>query len=116
MNGEEEMAAEAARAHDYFPADIRIPKLYATENTPDPMVMVKLFAPVGAATWYFTEYDPEQDLGFGWVDLGNGTPELGYTSIAELRAIRLMGGHVRIERDLYWTPRPLSEVKRLSEG
>jgi hypothetical protein len=36
--------------------------------------------------------------------------ELGYFSISELEEIRGPGGH-RIERDLYWRPRPLRECR-----
>lgn len=64
-------------------------------------VPLKLFSPVGAATWYITEYDPEEELGFGWCDLGMGCPELGYVSIAELRSARLPLG-LTIERDIFW--------------
>lgn len=116
MTDPNDFHAEAMASQNYFPDEIEIPRLYATENVADPMCVIKLFLPVGAATWYFTEYDRDQDLGFGWVDLGNGMPELGYIAVAEIRELRVMGGMVRVERDLYWTPRPLSEVKRLQEG
>ena len=60
--------------------------------------VVKFFNPCGAATWLFNELDPEDgDTLFGLADLGFGTPELGYSSLAEIAAIRLRWG-LGIER------------------
>lgn len=70
--------------------------------------VVKLFNPVGAATWLLTEVD-EDGIGFGLADLGFGSPELGYIDLNELAEIRLLGGHVRIEQDLCFVgSKPLS--------
>ena len=67
--------------------------------------VVKLFDPCGAATWLFTELDPEDgDTLFGLADLGHGTPELGYSSLVEIASIRSAFG-LGIERDLYFEPR-----------
>ena len=58
----------------------------------------------------FTELDPEDgDSLFGLGDLGFGTPELGYSSLAQIAAIRVRFG-LGIERDLHFRPagRPLS--------
>ena len=67
--------------------------------------VVKFFDPCGAATWLFTELDPEDgDTLFGLSDIGFGTPELGYSSLAEIASIRLRFG-LGIERDLYFKPR-----------
>ena len=66
--------------------------------------VVKFFDPSGAATWLFTELDPEDgDTLFGLADLGFGTPEMGYTSLAEIASIRCRFG-LGIERDLYFEP------------
>ena len=67
--------------------------------------VVKFFDPCGAATWLFTELDPEDgDTLFGLSDLGFGTPEQGYSSFAEIASVRLRFG-LGIERDLYFKPR-----------
>ena len=44
--------------------------------------MVKLFNPLGAATWMATELDEDGDTLFGLADLGFGCPELGYFSLS----------------------------------
>ena len=76
---------------------------------PDPVPVVKLFNPCGAATWLATELDRDWDTLFGLADLGFGTPELGSFSLAEIMSLRLPFG-LRIERD--WT---FATRHRLSE-
>ena len=71
----------------------------------DHQPVVKFFDPSGAATWLLTELDPEDgDTLFGLADLGSGSPELGYSSLAEIGAARCRLG-LSIERDLYFEPR-----------
>lgn len=78
----------------------------ATETNLVPVV--KLFNPVGAATWLLTELDADGDTLFGLCDLGFGFPELGSVSLAELQAVMGPLG-LGIERDLHFAPRfPLS--------
>jgi hypothetical protein len=82
----------------------KIPNLYETENldSKDINVAVKLFNPVGSQTWYITEYNSDEKLGFGFCNLGDDEmAELGYVSIKELESINLPFG-LKIERDLYW--------------
>jgi hypothetical protein len=89
-----------------------LPPLYSQERIPDPQCVVKLFCPWAMATWWLTEYDPEKRLAFGFCLLNYADEaELGYVSIDELEMIRGPGG-LTIERDLYWSPIPLSEVQR----
>jgi Protein of unknown function (DUF2958) len=66
-------------------------------NTEDFEPVLKLFNPMGAATWLFSEMDEDEIL-FGLCDLGMGSPELGYVSLAEIRSLRLPLG-LYIERD-----------------
>ena len=67
----------------------------------DPAPVVKLFSPVGAATWLATELDADGDTLFGLADLGFGCPELGSFSLGEIAALRLPFG-LTIERDLFF--------------
>ena len=62
--------------------------------------MVKLFTPNAGATWLLTELDSE-GIAFGLCDLGQGFPELGYVSLAELEGLRGRWG-LPIARDLYF--------------
>ena len=59
-------------------------------------------------TWYVTEFDGEDSF-FGYVV--GFEKELGYFSLSELQGIRGALG-LPVERDLYFEPKPLSEVKK----
>lgn len=68
----------------------------------DPLPVVKLFTPDAGATWLLTEIDPgDHDHAFGLCDLGQGFPELGYVSLAELQSVRGRLG-LPVERDLHF--------------
>jgi hypothetical protein len=74
-----------------------------SERTPghDPAPVVKLFNPVGPATWLASELDRDGDTLFGLADLGFGCPELGCFSLSEIARLRLPFG-LCIERDLFF--------------
>lgn len=69
----------------------------------DPFPAVKLFTPDAAATWLITEAYPDgADLRlFGLMDLGLGSPELGYAMLSEIEDVRGKLG-LPVERDLYF--------------
>lgn len=74
----------------------------------DPSPVIKLFNPLGAATWLATELDADGDTLFGLADLGFGSPELGIFSLSEIAEARLPFG-LGIERDTgFATIKPLS--------
>jgi hypothetical protein len=86
------------------------PVTYQQSEVADPIVHLHYFR--GGVDAWITEKDIEwpgegdYDQSFGFVCL-TGDPtdaELGYTSIKEM----IESG---VELDLYWTPKPLSEVK-----
>lgn len=100
-------------AYDLMPPEVLavIPKLYAQDSKgDDAVVYVKWFG--GPATWYITEYDPEERIAFGLCDLGMGFPELGYVSLDEVLEVRVPPFQLPIERDLWFTPTPLREVRK----
>lgn len=67
----------------------------------DHVPVVKLFNPLGVATWLATELDEDGDTLFGLADLGFGCPELGSCSLTEMASVRLPLG-LGIERDLWF--------------
>lgn len=87
----------------------RLPKIGDTSNDADPMIQVKFFYPDFGWTWYMTEYDPKTEDCFGFVD--GDFPELGYFSLAELKANHGKLG-CPIERDYYFEPIKLSELRK----
>jgi len=89
----------------------KLPPLYSQENNPDPIVHVKFFDPTGSWTWYGIEGSQEEDdfIFFGLVQ--GFEEELGNFSLNELKSVRGKFG-LRIERDMYFTPKPLSQVRK----
>lgn len=67
-------------------------------------VIVKFFAPIGAATWLITE-GQKQDNGdwllYGYCCLHYGEWEWGYVLLSELESIVLRPFGIGIERDRY---------------
>jgi len=87
-----------------------VPKLYSQEEKGDEAVAyVKFFTPWSNWTWYATEFDGG-DTFFGLV-VGLET-ELGYFSLKEISEVTGPGG-LKIERDLYFTPQPLIELRKI---
>ncbi len=80
-----------------------------TDGKPADKVMVLAHYFAGSWDWWATEYDPKEKVFFGLVR-GFET-EFGNFSLSELEENscerKPLGG---IERDLYWTPKPLSEI------
>ena len=92
-----------------------IPALYANENVrnyDDVLAVAKLFSPYSNWTWFVTEWDPETGLCFGLVE-GFET-ELGYFDLTELAEATVFGGVLAVERDLYWQPKTIGEIRSRS--
>lgn len=93
----------------------QIPALYAQEQEKDPMVYVKFFDPTGSWTWYATEGEAKEDGDFMFFGLVVGfEAEIGYFTLNQLKTAKegLRGLQaLPIERDLYFKPCRLSEVR-----
>ena len=92
-----------------------IPALGATENTADydeVLALAKLFSPYSNWTWYITEMDRETGQCFGLVE--GFEKEIGYFDLTELAETTVLGGVPAVERDLYWQPVTLGEIKNWS--
>ena len=88
----------------------KLPTIGSQSNSKDPVVYVKFFDPCGSFTWFIIEYDGEETF-FAFVK-SHLCPEgeLGYVSLSELKSINGPLG-LGIERDLYFSPKPLSQCK-----
>ena len=85
----------------------KLPALGATERQENPIAQAKYFAPDGSWTWFAFEFDGK-DTFFGAVS--GQEFELGYFSLSELeQTTGPLGLHV--ERDLHFTPTPLSRIR-----
>ena len=89
-----------------------IPALGANANVADCddiLAQAKLFSAFSDWTWYITEIDPETGQCFGLVE--GFEKELGYFDLTELAETTAFGGVPAVERDLYWQPMTLGEIK-----
>lgn len=98
---------------ELIPKEIKeqIPKLYETEDSKDPIAYVKLF--VDNWTWYINELSIDDNLAFGYVISPFSSGELGYFSLNEIAELKGSLG-LGVERDLYFKPTQLSEIKKAS--
>jgi len=87
----------------------------------DAVIYVKFFTPDSSWTWYVTEGQPcidedGKEIDFEFFGLVDGhCQELGYFVLSELEsATGPMGLH--IERDMWWKPLTVREIKRSIEG
>ena len=84
-----------------------MPTTYQTDGQGDDAI-VSLHYFTGGSDWWILERDQEEDqeqaFGFACLNGDAQNAELGYIPIMEL--IRL-----NVELDLYWTPKPLREIK-----
>lgn len=88
-------------------------------NEENPLIIAKFFSPVGGATWYASEYDPETKIAFGYVkDLvpsENGMfDEWGSFSIEELESVQLPFG-LKIERDIHFSEIRFNDLMQKSQ-
>ena len=95
----------------------KMPRLYATENTPaeDTMIYEHFF--LGGCDWYVAEYDPDERVFFGYAilndDLDNA--QWGSISVDRLRQVRTRQG-IEVDRDPHSDERLLWLGRLYSEG
>jgi len=85
----------------------QLPTTAKASQVKDPTVWVKFFYPDFSWTWFVCGYDPVDDVCWGLVD--GFEIELGPFSVRELKETHGKLG-CPIERDYYFTPRPLSQL------
>lgn len=91
-----------------------LPALYSQEDVADPVCSLKFFTPDSSFTWFIIEGSEQEDgdwLFFSKV-VSHLCPdgELGYVLLSQLEEVRGSLG-LPAERDLYFTPKPLSQCK-----
>lgn len=90
-----------------------IPRLYETENTPlkDKIIQMHFF--LAGSDWYICEYDPKEQVFFGFVVLNQDFlgAEWGYISLRELE--RAQAEWLEVDRDLYWQKCKAREVEKI---
>lgn len=90
------------RGHLLLPKELKakLPALNATDGDNQARAIIKFFSPFMGWTWYAFEYDPEDNLFFGFVE--GFEKEWGYFSLEELDTTMAMRGLVpAVERDCF---------------
>jgi len=88
----------------------KLPRLYATENIELSKKIVHMHFMFGSWDWWIFEYDPKDELFFGWANLNDpDNAECGYISLQELLEIR--AGAFEVDRELNWKPRAFGTIK-----
>ena len=88
----------------------RFETIGSQENVNNPLVIAKFFNPTGAGTWLATEYNPTDQIFFGYVSLfGDYNDEWGSFSLQELQDYKGNFG-LGIERDLHFKETISSEL------
>jgi hypothetical protein len=92
-----------------------LPALYATEKTPleEKVVVCKFFDPTSGWTWYVIEGGEDEGEFLFWGLVVGHEDEFGYFTLGELTATRGRRG-LPIERDLYFSPCKLSELREVA--
>ena len=107
-----------------LPQSIRktIPPLYAQDGKGmEAIAHLRFFSAYSSnGVWYLTEFDHDGgDTCFGWAEILPGCGELGYFSLSELESLearingRRIPGLQAIERDIHFTPTPLSQIPEI---
>lgn len=104
----------------------KLPELYSGEEKgEDALAQVKFFTPDAGFTWYASEGSPVDEDGYFDTDrkkvdflffglVAGFEVEFGYFSLSELESVRGSLG-LPIERDLYFEPKPLRELKEMHD-
>ena len=85
----------------------RLPPIGSQDQEADPIVYVKFFCPWNHWTWFAYEFDQE-DIFLGFVK--GDFDEFGTFSLSELESVKGPMG-LGMERDIHFSPKPLSECK-----
>lgn len=98
----------------------RAPGLYQTENLKDSQKLVCEHYFVGSADWFVIEYDPIDDICFGYARILKDCGEFGYFSMKELDELVVKTpikiGAIEtsfqsvVERDEFWRPKAITQV------
>ena len=103
------------RRHKLMTKEIgdKIPRIGASDNVKDfddVLAQVKLFCAYTGWRWYITEWDAETGTCFGLVE--GFESEIGYFDLTELAESTVLRNVPAVERDLYWEPKTIGEIRR----
>lgn len=96
----------------------RLPPIYSQDSKPEAekIAQVKLFCPYTGQRWYLIEgefSDPQRPdcFGFTTTPSNHNEPEYCYIDLCELGNEVFFHGVPAIERDIYWTPASVADIR-----
>ena len=94
----------------------KIPAFYSTEKTPLKEKVIHMHFFIGGCGWYAAEYNPEEQIFFGFAILNNDydMAEWGYFSFKELCELKVK--FLEVDRDLYFTTTKAKDVERIRKA
>ena len=94
-------------AYRYIRVSDKLPTCDEARSQADPIAKVKLFSPTSSWSWFIAGYDPDTHTAWG-LTTGHEdeTGEIAMEEIVDFRDHRF---GLPIERDLYFSPKPISE-------
>jgi hypothetical protein len=93
-----------------------MPRLYETLDVPFPDKLVQMHFLRENGDWFAVEYDPEQRIFYGYIDVRPGTPHWGYFSFDEVVDCWIPSLCSEPEMDLDWMPRKTKEIPDILGG
>ena len=93
-----------------------LPRLYSSEDVPLREKIIHMHFFIGGCDWYAAEYDPQDQLFFGFAILNNDLEmaEWGYFSLQELAELK--ASFVEVDYDLHWKPVPAQSIDKICEA
>jgi hypothetical protein len=92
------------------------PRLYETLDVPfhDKLVHIHFLRESG--DWFAVEYDPEQRMFYGYIDVRPGSPHWGYFGLDEVMDCWIPSLCSDPDLDLDWKPRMAKEIPAILGG
>ena len=94
----------------------KIPGLYSSEGVSLKEKMIYMHFFIGGCDWYATEYEPKEQLFFGFAILNNDLEmaEWGYFSLEELSSLKIQ--FVEVDRDIHFTSTKAIDIENIRKA
>jgi hypothetical protein len=95
---------------------VSLPKLYETQDMPFPERVVQMHFVRENGEWFAVEYDPEERLFYGYIDVRPGPPQWGYFGLDEIMDCWIPSLCPEADLDLDWKPKIAKEIPGILGG
>lgn len=94
----------------------KLPAFYSTEKVPLKEKIIGMHFFIGGCDWYAAEYNPEEQLFFGFAILNNDydMAEWGNFSLRELDELKVK--FLEVDRDLHFVPTKAENIEQIRKA